>query len=221
MNIKLFKNQVVKFFFQGMLYLAPLSLTLYTIYVVFVWGDGLMNTYIIKYLGFDIPGLGLVIVLLFITIIGYIGTTILFNPILILLDKFISKAPLVKIIYSSIKDIMGAFVGKDKKFTEPVLVKIYEGSNLEKMGFVTQKDMSSMGIEKGMVAVYMPLSYTFAGNLFIVPIENVRPINASPTEVMKFIVSAGVTSIPHSSEKRTGKRAKEQTAVNTYIEIKK
>ncbi|HEX7410859.1 MAG TPA: DUF502 domain-containing protein [Bacteroidales bacterium] len=182
-----------------MLYLAPLSLTLYTIYVIFLWGDGLINSYIIKYVGFDIPGLGLIIVMLFITLIGYIGTTILFNPILILLDKFISQAPLVKIIYSSIKDIMGAFVGKDKKFTEPVLVKIYEGSNLEKLGFVTQKDLTSMGIDKDMVAVYLPLSYTFSGNLFIVPTKNVRPIKASPTEVMKFIISAGVTSIPHSS----------------------
>ena len=218
MNTKLFRGQLIKFFFQGMLYLAPLSLTIYTIYVVFLWGDGLINTYIIKYLGFDIPGLGLIIVLLFITLIGYIGTTILFNPILILLDKFISKAPLVKIIYSSIKDIMGAFVGKDKKFTEPVLVKIYEGSNLEKMGFVTQKDMTSMGIEKGMVAVYLPLSYTFAGNLFIVPAKNVRPISASPAEVMKFIVSAGVTSIPHSSAaKSTGKGNKEEPGVNAYI----
>jgi uncharacterized membrane protein len=199
MNTKLLRGQIVKFFLQGMLYLAPLSLTLYTIYVIFLWGDGLINSYIIKYVGFDIPALGLIIVMLFITLIGYIGTTILFNPILILLDKFISQAPLVKIIYSSIKDIMGAFVGKDKKFTEPVLVKIYEGSNLEKLGFVTQKDLTSMGIDKDMVAVYLPLSYTFSGNLFIVPTENVRPIKASPTEVMKFIISAGVTSIPHSS----------------------
>lgn len=198
MNTKLFRGRLVKFFLQGMLYLAPLSLTLYTIYIVFLWGDGLVNSYIIKLLGFNIPGLGLIIVLFFITLIGYIGTTILFHPILILLDKFISQAPLVKIIYSAMKDIMGAFVGKDKKFTEPVLVKIYEGSNLEKLGFVTQKDLTSMGIEKGMVAVYLPLSYTFAGNLFIVPSENVRPVNASPTEVMKFIISAGVTSIPHS-----------------------
>jgi uncharacterized membrane protein len=202
MNTKFLRGQLVRFFLQGMLYLAPLSLTIYTIYVVVLWGNGLINSSIVKYLGFDIPGLGIIIVLLFVTLIGYIGTTILFKPILILLDKFISQAPLVKIIYSSIKDIMSAFVGKDKKFTEPVLVKIYEGTNLEKLGFVTQKDLTSMGIDKGMVAVYLPLSYTFSGNLFIVPAENVRPINASPTEVMKFIISAGVTSIPHASEAR-------------------
>ena len=196
MNTKLLRSKLVKYFFQGLLYISPLSLTIYVIYIIFKWGDSILNTYIVKYLGFDIPGLGLIIVLLFITLVGYIGTTILFNPIITSLDKLVSQAPLVKIIYSSIKDFMSAFVGKDKKFTEPVLVKIYNGTNLEKLGFITQKDLTSMGIDKGMVAVYLPHSYNFSGNLFIVPAENVRPIKASPAEVMKFIVSAGVTSIP-------------------------
>ena len=215
MNTKFLRVQLVKYFFQGLLYLAPLSLTIYAIYVIFLWGDGLLNTYIIKYLGFDIPGLGLIIVLLFITLVGYIGTTILFNPIITSLDKLVSQAPLVKIIYSSIKDFMSAFVGKDKKFTEPVLVKIYNGTNLEKLGFVTQRDLTSMGIDKGMVAVYLPHSYNFSGNLFIVPAENVRPIKASPAEVMKFIVTAGVTKIPHSSTtKITGLATPENPAGN-------
>jgi uncharacterized membrane protein len=215
MNTKLLRGRFVKYFLQGLLYLAPLSLTIYTIYIIFLWGDSLVNSYIIKYLGFDIPGLGLIIVLLFITLVGYIGTTILFNPIITSLDKLVSQAPLVKIIYSSIKDFMSAFVGKDKKFTEPVLVKIYNGTNLEKLGFVTQRDLTSMGIDKGMVAVYLPHSYNFSGNLFIVPAENVRPITASPAEVMKFIVSAGVTSIPHStSSELSGEETRETSSGN-------
>ena len=215
MDTKLLRGQIVKYFLQGLLYMAPLSLTIYTIYIIFQWGDSILNSYIVKFLGFDIPGLGLIIVLLFITLIGYVGTTILFNPIITSLDKLVSQAPLVKIIYSSIKDFMSAFVGKDKKFTEPVLVKIYNGTNLEKLGFVTQRDLTSMGIDKGMVAVYLPHSYNFSGNLFIVPAENVRPINASPAEVMKFIVSAGVTSIPHSSSAEiTGEEIPGNTAGN-------
>jgi len=198
MGRKEFSRKIVQYFFQGLLYMAPLALTIYTIYVIFVWGDSLLNSYITEYFGFHIPGLGLVIVLLFITLVGYTGATILFHPMLAMLDRLVSQAPLVKIIYSSIKDFMSAFVGKDKKFTKPVLVKIYKGTELEKLGFVTQRDLTSMGIEKGKIAVYLPHSYNFSGNLFIVPAENVRPINASPTEVMKFIVSAGVTSIPHS-----------------------
>ena len=141
MTSKLIRAQIVKFFLQGMLYLAPLSLTIYTIYIGFLWCDSLINSYIIKLLGFDVPGLGIVIVLFFITLIGYIGTTILFNPILVLVDRFISQAPLVKIIYSSIKDILSAFVGKDKKFTEPVLVKIGGGEPAWKNWALSRKEI--------------------------------------------------------------------------------
>ncbi len=91
---------------------------------------------------------------------------------------------------------MSAFVGKDKKFTEPVLVKVNKDSDLEKLGFITQHDLTELGIEAGKVAVYLPHSYNFSGNLFIVPSANVKPLNVNSAEVMKFIVSAGVTSIP-------------------------
>ncbi len=101
---------------------------------------------------------------------------------------------MVKVIYTSIKDFMSAFVGKEKRFTEPVLVKVSHDSNLEKMGFVTQRDLRNLGIAGEKVAVYLPHSYNFSGNLFIVPVENITPINAPPAEVMKFIVTAGLTN---------------------------
>jgi len=91
---------------------------------------------------------------------------------------------------------MNAFVGKDKKFTEPVLVKVNKDSELEKLGFITQHDLTTLGIEAGKVAVYLPHSYNFSGNLFIVPASNVKPLNANSAEIMKFIVTAGVTAIP-------------------------
>ncbi len=135
------------------------------------------------------------VILGFITLIGFLGSSIVFRPLLSYLDKLISQAPLVKIIYTSIKDFMAAFVGKERRFTEPVLVKVSNDANLEKMGFVTQKDLTNLGILSGKVAVYLPHSYNFSGNLFIVPVENITPLNANPSEVMKFIVSAGITSI--------------------------
>jgi uncharacterized membrane protein len=90
---------------------------------------------------------------------------------------------------------MSAFVGKERRFTEPVLVKVTRDGHLEKMGFITQKDLSNLNIPNGKVAVYLPHSYNFSGNLFIVSVESITPLDASPAEVMKFIVSAGVTSI--------------------------
>lgn len=191
-------NKLIRYFFQGLLLISPLAITIYAIVVSLEFVDGLLIKYLTKLIGFRIPGLGLLIIFTFITLIGVLGSSILIKPILNSLDKLISQAPLVKIIYTSIKDFMSAFVGKDKKFTEPVLVKMNRESDIEKLGFITQHDLTLLGIEAGKVAVYLPHSYNFSGNLFIVPAINVTPIKANSTEVMKFIVTAGVTSIPGS-----------------------
>jgi len=189
-------SKLIRYFFQGLLLLSPLAITIYAIVVSLEFIDGLLIQYLTDWIGFKIPGLGLIIILAFITFIGIIGSSILIKPILNSLDKIISQAPLVKIIYTSIKDFMNAFVGKDKKFTEPVLVKVNKDSELEKLGFITQHDLTALGIEAGKVAVYLPHSYNFSGNLFIVPASNIKPLNANSAEIMKFIVTAGVTAIP-------------------------
>jgi uncharacterized membrane protein len=110
------------------------------------------------------------------------------------------KVPFIKVIYSSTKDFMSAFVGQKKKFTETVMVKMNNDAEIYKLGFITQKDLSNIGIKEGMIAVYLPHSYNFSGNLFIVPAANVTPINAPPSEMMKFIVSGGITEINKNAE---------------------
>jgi uncharacterized membrane protein len=189
-------NKLIRYFLQGLLLISPVALTIYAILVTLEFIDGLLIQHLTNLIGFKIPGLGLVIILTFITLIGVIGSSILIKPLLSSIDGFISRAPLVKIIYTSIKDFMSAFVGKDKKFTEPVLVKVNVNSDLEMFGFITQHDLSALGINSGKVAVYIPYSYTFSGNLYIVPAANVKHLNVNSTEIMKFIVSAGVTAIP-------------------------
>jgi uncharacterized membrane protein len=189
-------NKIIRYFFQGLLLISPVAITIYAIVVTFEFIDGLLIQHLTDLIGFKIPGLGLIIILSFITIIGIIGSSILIRPILSSIDGFISQAPLVKIIYTSIKDFMSAFVGKDKKFTEPVLVKVNVNSDLEMLGFITQHDLTVLGISSDKVAVYMPYSYAFSGNLYIVPVANVKHLQINSTEIMKFIVSAGVTSIP-------------------------
>jgi uncharacterized membrane protein len=170
-------NKLIRYFLQGLLLLSPVAITIYAIIVSFEFIDGLLIQYLTDLIGFKIPGLGIIIIATFITLIGLLGSSILIKPILNSVDKFISQAPLVKIIYTSIKDFMSAFVGKEKKFTEPVLVKISKDSDLEKIGFITQRDLSALGIETGKVAVYMPFSYTFSGSLFIIPVANITLLN--------------------------------------------
>ena len=188
-------KRIVNYFFKGLLLLAPITITLWAIIELFNLIDGLLKGLIVNVIGREIPGLGIVLLLLLISGIGYLGSTIIFNPIVTYFDKLMARAPLIKIIYTAVKDLVSAFVGQKKRFTEPVLVKIGSDSNLEKIGFITNRDLSIIGMSNEKVAVYLPHSYAWSGNLFIVPAEHITKVNASPTDVMKFVVSAGVTNI--------------------------
>lgn len=174
---------LVQYFVQGLLIIGPIAVTIYIIYTLLNFIDNLIDV--------NIPGLGLIIVLSGITLLGLIASNILARPVFSIMETIIERIPLVSIIYSSLKDFITAFVGEKKKFNQPVLVKLNRESELHKFGFITQKELSEFGIND-MVAVYVPHSYNFSGDLFIVPSTNIEIIEASGTDVMKFIVSGGV-----------------------------
>ena len=180
-------RNIINYFFQGLLLIAPISITVYVIYKLLGFIDGLLPT--------SIPGLGLLIIIGSITLIGFAGAAIIRKPLAFIFHGVIERIPLVKILYTSISDLLSAFVGQKKKFTEPVMVIMSRESNIRKLGFITQKDLTSIGISNDYVAVYLPHSYNFSGNMFIVPAENVVPVEASSAEFMKFIVSGGVTDV--------------------------
>jgi uncharacterized membrane protein len=187
-------KKLIRYFLQGLLYLAPTAITLFLVYIIFTRLDSGIRGLIDKIFHIDIPGIGVLILVVLITLLGMAGQSFVFKPLRKMVDNIMARAPLVKLIYSSIKDLMSAFVGSEKKFDKPVLVKVNMISNLEKMGFLTQSDLSELNI-KDKVAVYFPHSYNFSGEMFIVPVEHITPLNIPPAEVMKFIVSGGVTKV--------------------------
>jgi len=111
----------------------------------------------------------------------------------------LDRAPLIKTLYTSIGDLLSAFVGEKKRFNKPVLVKISADGGVEKLGFITEEDLSELGIAGDKIAVYLPHSYNFSGNLFIVSRDRVTPIDRNASEVMKFIVSGGVSKVEDES----------------------
>ncbi len=185
-------KKITNYFLQGFLYLAPIGITIYIIYAIFTFVDSLLKNTLLKYLNLDIPGLGLVIIVLLIIFTGIIGHTFIARPFKTLFNRFLDKTPFLKVIYSALNDLFSAFVGKERKFDKPVIVLVNPISNLEKLGFLTEDDLTKLD-EKDKVAVYFPHSYNFSGELFIVPKKNVRPIDINPAQVMKFIVSAGIS----------------------------
>ena len=181
-------KRLLNYFIHGLILTVPIGLTIYIIYSVFTFVDNL-----VPFSRF--PGVGIIIIITIITLFGFLGQMFITRPIKIFIEKLILKTPLIKIIYTSIKDLMSAFVGSEKKFKNPVLVKVNSVSELEKIGFLTQENLSDIGVEGKKVAVYFPHSYAFSGELFIVPAENVRSLDAKSTDIMKFIVSGGVSKL--------------------------
>lgn len=140
-----------------------------------------------------IPGLGILNVLVIILIVGILVTNVITDPIKQWINRWINRLPIFKFLYSSIKDLTEAFVGEEKKFNEPVLVEINE-FGLKKVGFLVQKDLTKIGLP-GEVAVYFPLSYSFAGQVVIVSSEKVKPLDRSAADMMKFVISGGVSGL--------------------------
>ncbi len=187
-------RQIVSYFLRGLIFLVPTAATVYVFVQSFIYIDGIIH-YEIPVLGVEFPGLGLLTLLGIITIVGMIGSTVLAQPFIYWGNQFLERAPLVKTVYTAVKDLISAFVGQEKRFDRPVLVKMYENAEVQKLGFLTREDLSDIGLGKEKVAVYLPHSYAFSGNLFVVPAANVTPIDAKPADVMKFIVSGGVTKL--------------------------
>ncbi len=180
-------RKLVSYFFQGLLFITPVAVTAYIIVQLFLFIDGIIP--------FDIPGIGALVLLAGVTILGLLGNTIFAQPVYDYFQKLLNRAPLIKTVYNAVSDLMGAFVGKKKTFNQPVMVKLSEEYDIEKPGFLTRNDLSSLGIDEEKVAVYLPHSYAWSGNVFIVPAKNVRALDVNAAEFMKFIVSAGVSQV--------------------------
>lgn len=177
-------KRVFNYFLKGLLITLPIYATFYII-------SSLVKR-IDKILELETPGLGFLIVIGGITTIGLIGSSLFLGPIVNLLDELLTKIPFVRTIYSSAKDLIGAFVGEKNKFSKPVLVELSNG--VFKPGFITQENLQELELP-GMMAVYFPHSYAFSGNIFIVENRMVKPFKGSSSAFMKFIVSGGVSDI--------------------------
>lgn len=191
MNKKDLAKRIASYFFQGILVSVPLAILGYVIYGLFIFLDQLLP--------FRFPGLGLLTLLACITLLGYLASTIVAQPFRWWFSELLKRIPLLKTLYTSVSDLMSALIGSKRRFDKPVLVRV-SSTDLHKLGFITEEDLSTLGIDTNMVAVYFPHSYNFSGNLFIVPKANVVPLDIKSVELMKFIVSGGVAEMDGDEE---------------------
>lgn len=188
---------VLKSFLKGLLLVVPLTVTLWVFWLVFSTIDG--------WLGFTTPGLGLLVTVAIIIAVGAVGSIFLVDRLVAWLENALSRVPVAKLVYFSLKDFVGAFVGEKKGFNRPVIVNLDESGTIKVIGFATAEGLDLPGAED-YIAVYLQQSYNFAGNLVLVPRTRVTPL--PPKESSKwlsFIVSGGVSGGTKTSDNTSGK----------------
>ena len=198
-------GKLFQYFLQGLLVMAPVVITGYAIYWIVSSIDSLIPIFTFKDAEGKVQvqnyGLGFVIVIAAICLIGYLSSFFIKLKLFHLFDSLLEKTPGIRFIYSTVKDFFEAFAGKDKKFDKPVLANI-DDNDIWRFGFITQNDMHDFGFAD-YVAVYIPMSYSIAGNVYLLPKNRVKPVtNISATEAMKFSISGGVTHLVDDKTKK-------------------
>lgn len=182
-----FARRLLTYFLRGLVFLTPVGITAYICVVVFQAIDG--------WLGLPVPGAGFAVSLGLITLFGFLASSFITRSLIGALDDLLERLPFVRLLYSSTRDLVNAFVGEKRRFDKPVVVDLFPGGNARALGFVTQEALTQLDMP-GYVSVYMPHSYNFSGQMYLFPTSAVARLDANSSDMMAFIVSGGVTEIP-------------------------
>lgn len=197
--------RILQFFFQGLIVIAPIGITIWVVLGLFNTVDNILPNFIHAILPNvvpkdadgnlqKIPGLGFIVVIFLVVVIGWVSSLFVVGRLVEVLDKVLESTPGIKFIYSSVKDFLEAFAGNKKKFDRAVLVNV-DGEDVWRIGFITQQSVTDFGLEHH-VAVYVPHSYAISGITYFVPNHKIKLIDKiSPADTMKFAVSGGVTEV--------------------------
>ena len=196
-------GRLLGYFGRGLVLLVPIAVTVWVCWLVFTRVDG--------WLGLPIRGAGFAVTIALITIVGFLGSSLLTRSALSMLESLLSRLPFVRLLYGSTKDLLNAFVGEKRRFDKPVLMAVYENSPLRMVGFVTQESLEHLGLH-AYVSVYCPHSYNFSGQLYVVPATQVTLLDVASADAMAFTVSGGVTGLVPAALS-TGEFARSTTRV--------
>ena len=184
-GMKQLMKRLGRYFFQGLVYLAPIAITLWIFVTTFQAIDGLLRL--------PVPFVGFVVVVVATTAVGFLLSNYLSRQMLTWFENVMDRLPLAKLMHGSLKDLMSAFVGEKRRFRHPVAVEMIAGSGVKVFGFVTRESMDDFGMPDS-VGVYFPQAYNFAGQLVVVPRAQVTSLKVDSADIMTMIVSGGVTT---------------------------
>lgn len=200
-------KQLNQIFFKGLIVVLPITLTFYLLIWASVKIENLFGSGLEWLLGHElyIPGLGIVVTILFIFLVGLLVTNYVTRPFFGWLSRTLEKVPLIKVIYNPLKDLMALLPGKSSEKDRPhrvVLVPL-EGVGVEAMGLVTREELTELGTNNK-ISVYIPFSYMLGGITVIVEREKVKVVDMPVDQAIKLSVTAWIKA--NSNEGR-GKRS--------------
>jgi uncharacterized membrane protein len=205
LGFRAYLKRLLKYFFQGLIVLAPIGITLWVVFGLFNFVDGILPN-IVHVLAPGllekdatgnlnrVPGLGFIVVIALVLFVGWVSSLFVVGRLVTFIDTALENTPGIKFIYSAVKDFLEAFAGNKKKFDKPVLVNI-DAPDVWRIGFITQQNAHEFGMAEH-VTVYVPHSYAISGITYIVPRERIRLLpNISASDAMKYAISGGVTEV--------------------------
>lgn len=189
-------QRVVRYFFRGLLVLVPITVTAYAAYLVFTTVDEWINVQAL--LGRRLPGAGVAVTVVLITATGLLASSFWTRWMFKWTDRVFRRLPLIKLLYTSLNDLVGAFVGERKRFERPVLVRPMADADLAFVGFETRDNLADFDLADH-AAVYVPQAYNFGGIVVLVPRSRVQPLAIDGVSAMTFALSGGVSGKqPHN-----------------------
>jgi uncharacterized membrane protein len=207
-TLQSYLKRMLQLFFQGLIVLAPIGITIWVVFGLFNFVDGILpnilHTLAPNLLPKDaagnptkIPGLGFIVVVALVLLVGWLSSLFFIERVVVFFDTVLEKTPGIKFIYSSVKDFLEAFAGNKKKFDKPVLVNV-DATGVWRIGFITQPNAHEFGLPEH-VTVYVPHSYAISGITYLVPRDRIKLIdNIGAADAMKYTVSGGVTDVHES-----------------------
>ncbi len=191
-------NTLGKLFLKGLAVVIPAVLTLAILWWMAKGAEQILGGMLLRVLpeGWYIPGMGVVSGVAITILVGLLTHVILFQKLFAFGDEILNRLPLVKTIYSAIKDFIG-YLSPDSSnaMSKVVLVKI-PGQDFEQLGFVTREDFSRLPLKLTVeepIAVYLPMSYQIGGYTLFLPRSALTPVDMSFEEGMKLVLTGAVT----------------------------
>jgi uncharacterized membrane protein len=197
-------RRLTRTFLSGLFVLLPIMVT----FAVVLWIIGVAETvlggFIRVLLPGDayLPGMGLVVSLLLIFLVGVAMQAIFFRELMNWIEEQLERIPLIKTVYSAVKDLTGFFSragSGSRRFGQVVQVQL-PGMPIRMLGFVTLEELASVGLAGAegdeAVAVYLPMSYQIGGYTVLLPRRYLTPVDMGMEEAMRFLITAGLSRTP-------------------------